>query len=447
MAENKSSIKKVFWDDVYKDVARVQPELAEIINNLSPGKDFPLYLARYGYGEKIVEEGKFFVPIENGLLVPKNKLGIGYTELQNDLSYSGEHIPVGILLKNSCESQFLSNERVIPHALLSEGTMFALWKWLTNNNNFHPGHVFNIFSGAASSFLLPDIKNSDSFRKLRQKFGYSLKPPKSLTEHFEIFKVLNKHSKCDTQWQTILLFFTSNWINKINSNDKKWVHLRCFLYKYVYDGSDFWRNNMFFNHAFSSFKENRKLKLHPYLEDNVKHIIALASGCVAGFGTAINDSAGPFSIIQKAILDIYQLKNYVPTILHPMHLKFNDISSNIYYSLNLPTAIELSLKNRQSITNLEILKEMRLLLMAFRDDLLAGKLRFDNTILFTILKNIDFDFFHTKLDPLEEVLLTEEMPKKDPTLLKCQIKCNNKMFAHTSAFVRGCIKISSTKKE
>jgi hypothetical protein len=444
MAENKSSIKKVYWKDVRNDVARVQPELATIIDNLDPGNDYPLYLAKYCYGDKIIDNGKFFMPTESGLLVPKDGSNVN-RELQADLSYSKTHVPLGILLKNSCETQLVSSQRTIPHVLFHEGSFLALWKWLTDFNNFHPAHIFNVTSGADTTFLLPDIKNSDSFRKLRQAFGYSIKTPKNLLDHSEIFRVINKHSKTDDPWHTSILFFTDNWINKINSTDKKWIYLRCFLYKFAHDKSDYWRNNIFLNHAFSGLKENKKLKLNPYLENIVKHIIMLSTGNVAGFGTVINDSAGPFSLIQKSILEIYQLKNYVPTIMQPMHLEINDPSSCIYYSLNLPTSIEYSIKNRESVTNLEILKELKLLVYAFREEVMAGKLRFNNTLLYNILEQVDFDFFHTKEDPLGEIMLTEEMPKKDSTLLKCMVKCNSRQFAHTSAFVRGCIRISSTK--
>lgn len=444
MAENKSSIKKVYWKDVRNDVLRVQPELAAIIDNLDPGNDYPLYLAKYCYGDKIVEEGKFFVPNTNGLLVPKEKLS-SFDELQNDLSYSSGYIPAGIVLQNSCEAQLISAERIIPHVMFREGTIIALWKWLTEKDNFHPGNPFNIMSGATTTFLLPDIKNSDSFRRLRQAFGYGIKPPKSLLDHSEIFKVINKHTKSDDPWHSTILFLTNNWLTKINGTDKKWIYLRCFLYKLAHDKSDFWRNNIFFNHAFSCFKENKTLKLHPYLEDTVKHIIALATGNLVGFGVAVDNHAGPFSNIQKVILDIYQLKNYVPTIMHPMHLISKTAADCIYYSLNLQTSIQLSLKNRQSTTNLEILKELRLLLLAFCEDVIAGKLRLDNTLLYNILEKTVFEFFHTKEDPLGEIELTENMSKKDPTLLKCMVKCNNKSFAHTSAFVRGCIRLHLEK--
>lgn len=444
MAENKSSIKKVYWKDVRNDVARVQPELAAIIDNLDPGNDYPLYLAEYMYGEKIIESGRFFIPTENGLLVPKDESNTN-KELQKDLSYSKIHSPLGILLKNSCETQLISSQRVIPHVMFQEGAFFALWKWLTDGHNFHPAHIFNVTSGATTAFLLPDIKNSDSFKKIRKSFGYNIKTPKCLLEHGEIFKSINKHIKTENPWHTSILFFSNSWMDKINGTDKKWIYLRCFLYKFAHDKTDYFRNNIFLSHAFSGFKENKNLKLNPFLENIVKHLIMMCTGGVAGFGASINDNAGPFSIIQKAILDIYQLKNYVPTIMQPMQLTINDPTSCIYYSLNLPTSIETSIKNRESITNLEILKELRLLVMAFREEVMAGKLRFNNTLLYSILEKVDFEFFHTKEDPLGEILLSEDMPKRDPSLLKCQIKCNNKLFAHTSAFVRGCIRIASSK--
>ncbi len=41
---------KVYWQDVRERVATVEPVFTSIVDTISPGRDFPLFLAYYPYG-------------------------------------------------------------------------------------------------------------------------------------------------------------------------------------------------------------------------------------------------------------------------------------------------------------------------------------------------------------------------------------------------------------
>ena len=42
----KASIEKICWKDIHDKVTEVNPSLAKIIDDIDPGKEFPLYRAR-----------------------------------------------------------------------------------------------------------------------------------------------------------------------------------------------------------------------------------------------------------------------------------------------------------------------------------------------------------------------------------------------------------------
>lgn len=441
MAENRPAIKKVYWQDIRLDVAKIQPELAQIIDEIDPDKNYPFYLAKYLYGDNIVDDGRFYVPNESGMLVPKDSINPS-NEIHKDFSYCGNLLPAGILLSNSCELTIKDAERISSVLMIKQGGIFALWRWLDKANNFHPWKIFTITAGSRSAFLLPGMRNSDCFLHLRKNFGYHLRRPKNLTDHFEIFKAIIKQTKVKNPWHSSALFFTTNWIEKILSNDPKWLALRCYLLRKNNSSSDYWRNKIFFDHSFSSFKNHKKLKPNPFIEDIVKYLISVSMGAVPAFTVATDEFAGPFALIQKVMLDIYKLEDFIPTIMHPMHFTPLNPIKPVYCSLNFLTAAEFSLTTRESIPNLDSLKEIKLLLSMYEEHVLLGNLRLDSTLTYEIIDKVMYEFFHIKEDSQREILLTSEMPKTDPSLTKSLVQCKNKVFSCNNSFVRGCIRIS-----
>jgi len=48
--DERNGLVKVYWENVRERVALVEPTFAKIVDELAPGKEFPLYLAYYPYG-------------------------------------------------------------------------------------------------------------------------------------------------------------------------------------------------------------------------------------------------------------------------------------------------------------------------------------------------------------------------------------------------------------
>ena len=75
MAENlrhKGIFKEVFWRDARDQVQKVNPDLCKHIDALSPGKNLPLFLASYPFGENILQKGIFQLPNKTGQMVSIN---------------------------------------------------------------------------------------------------------------------------------------------------------------------------------------------------------------------------------------------------------------------------------------------------------------------------------------------------------------------------------------
>ena len=110
---NKPKLEKLYWKDVRDDVAKVNPAFASIVDELDPGKDFPLYLAHYPYGSVIVDEGKFYLPTADGALASMDSLKIPQS-IKDDFEYSGVNIPAGIVLDKSIELSIKYETNVLP---------------------------------------------------------------------------------------------------------------------------------------------------------------------------------------------------------------------------------------------------------------------------------------------------------------------------------------------
>ena len=83
--KHRAKLEKVFFSDVRDELSKIHPTLCKIIDNLSPGKDFPLYKAHYPFGSKIVHAGVFYLPTDEGDVVPIHSSNIPDT-VKNDLS-------------------------------------------------------------------------------------------------------------------------------------------------------------------------------------------------------------------------------------------------------------------------------------------------------------------------------------------------------------------------
>lgn len=436
------TMQKVYWKDVRQDLQKISADFVKLVDEIDPGKDYPLYKASYPYGSLIVRSGVCYYPNKEGKLVTLNDPSLSQ-DIKKDLGYTTGLLPAGAVLQNSIELLTSAKNSIQLQNFVEPGQIFALWYYLGQSPSFHPGKVFNITSGVRSIFFLSQIGDEVYHKHLRKEFKIKKSPVKDLLSQWELFVTLlnNPLAKCD--WHADLLYFSGKWLDKIKNGEKKWIYLSHYLYKAVFDRSDFFRNKIFYDLAFSRIQEERNLRPNPYVADTVKHILTIAMGALPGFAAAINNLKAPIDLLQKIFLDIYGINKYAPTMMIPTFYRPLKTCRPVYYSLALPTTLEFSPNCRKVRSTLDNLREVWHISGIYLEEMQKDYLKIDNTNFAIIAKNTGFSYHHDKFDSEECARLTKELAISDPSLVQCPLGYNNNVFPHASPFFKGCIKIFS----
>jgi hypothetical protein len=440
---NNSRFVTVSWAHIREHIKQIRPKFVEIVDCLSPDSSFNLYTASYPFGTIIGDEKDFYYPQD------KNKL-LTITELSPniiaDLSYAKNSIPMGMVLNNSTELYIENSSVCIPIRFSAPGNFYGLLREFGHQGSFHPSGLMRLSAGARSSFLIPNIGDATKYSNLRRDYKIKKNAPKDLFDHWALLKELHDNIYFNENlWTTTLLFFSEKWVKHIK-NDKAWLELKLFLIE------EEWRKNLFkinqslYEIIFSLTQSKKNLKPNPYLADTARHLLSIAVGSSVGFVPAINEIAGPYKILQSVLLDSYGLK-YAPTIMHPEYFNILQPSghNSIYHSLNHPTKMAFAPKSRQESRMIQDMRELKDITMKFLDVLKDDAAGCKNTIAYNVLNSIDINFYHSKPDVQEELLLSTELPDRDPLLCKNMVNDTNLPFADSGAFIRGCVQIS--KKE
>lgn len=445
LSHQQASLEKVTWSKVRKDVHKVNPELAAIIDEINPGEELPFYRAKYPFGATILDGTTLHLPTDNGAIEPINSLQFT-KNIQEELGYTGG-MPVGLLIKHSIEFCLKPDHGILPWTVMKQGRVFGLWRGLEINPeiSYHNG-IWLTTAGSASSFILPHIGDIASYKKLSKARNLKRFPPRNMQEQCAMLSQMSKHPDFLEKWYTELIFFSNKWF----INHKKMLELINFFQQLAINNSAFWRNKFMFDLIWDSFVKNlykENINIKPYIVDIVKHIITIALGELPGFAAAINDDILPATGFQNDLLDIYNLKNFSSTIMVPKHFDMHDPHAQpVYWSLQLPYYLESMPKPKGSSTLLDNLLQIYDLLEAFTKAAEMGKLSgIVGTPIETCIQKVNFTCFHSDIDSEGHIQHLHKMPKEDPTLLSYPIpghKNHQQGFSDTTPFARGCVRIS-----
>lgn len=437
---------KVYWDDVKKHIAKIEPTFAEIVNELAPDKSFPLYLAYYPYGAIDADTQSSFFPRANGgyyriadVDAPK--------DIVKHLGYSKDHTPLGMVLDKELECFIdLKNEKItIPWHVWGAGKIFPFSRILNKKNDrvYTPNGVLSSTAGSRSAFMLPNIGSAINHSNLQRDFNVQSPPPKSLYEHWNIFKEIVNGEVINSDWRCCIMYFAEKWVEKIH-NDKSWSDLKHYLHELAWYALEYERNRVFYDITFSIIQQNRNLKPNPYLVDTAKHLFAIATGAIPGHAPALNDHA-PLDSIQKAYVESYGLKKYLPTIMKPIHFSFEKSYFPIYYSLQNPSTRVFSPKSREVSSTLFEIRELEHIMKVFIQELSKENVICSDTIIGKIAKGVKFNYFHNKVDRHRIVQPSIDIVTLDNrfNFIHPAYKNSGAVFASDAPFVRGCISIST----
>jgi len=421
-------ISEYCWQDIRKEVMRVKPNLATVIDEFNPDENFTFLRVKYPFASNIYKDGMLHLPLDNGCIAQLTDHRVPRA-LQG---FFGHDIPPGLILEKSVEVYFKTEDRIMPTNFWGPGNTIGLW------GNFDPTpppstrKIWNMNAGARSMFMLPKIADHSAHSRIRRKYGIHAYPPKCLAEHIEIFKHLAVPTSAEDGWYCEVLFFNKIWHK--HHEHISWLKLDRLLLQEAWEQSYNCRNQMYYDMSWEPFLKaatNRRLKPTPYIINTVKHLTAIAEGIFPGFRPACNQElAAPIQKIQECYMYTYQLKHYAPIIMCPHQLSSED-KDPVYYSLSLPTVLNFVPRLRKQIPN--IMNELReiKLLMSILEETLEG------------LQHTKFEYFHSGDDHFGEILPTHALPSTDPHLMHYPKEFGERNFPYNSSFLRGCIRITN----
>lgn len=429
------------WDEARESAKKVNPEFVAMIDELKPDDSCKLYHVKYPYGAQFLQSGEFFLPADNGELVPFVDERIP-ADVKADLSYNLNTNPVSMVLHNSIEMYMTLEDRIIPFSISGPGSIFGLWRVLDRPDHDRLSHasvfMWDMTAGARSIFMLPKISEALAHNKLKQAMRISIDKPRDLLDHWKVFKEIATQPDFPEPWHVEMLFFSKQWFERMF--EAGWIKLHQYFLDKTWRGTEFWRNQFVWNLTFTRIQSMRKIKASSYIADIVKHALAVGTGAVPGFQPALDSSLAPINGLQQAYLDHYELKHYAPIIMVP-HLFSAERSGPVYYSLQFPTALELSPKTSGRSSAISDLYDVRSLVNKYLAQIQHESLNIEATPLFELSRAIEFDYYHSNVELYEGMKTSEQLINDDPAFAQIMEKFPGREFPKNSAFVKGVISV------
>lgn len=441
---NGLNIEQLSLESVCQFLYKTNPELANIISEWDPpGDKFKLYKIKYFYGKKILSHGKLQLPLLDGTTVAYDDV-ITPLSLVQDLSYSS--FPIGIILTNTAEVFVELDSKIISLAVFDQGIPLGLLETLENTKSFCFRNVWTVTAGSRTAFMTPKISDKSLHAKIQREFGCDSPPPRIPSEQFDVFVEIMQRAGDQKNWSVDILFFGSEWFKKDEANIH-WLKFHHYLQSYLLEYSGFSRNKPTFDliwHYFLQALSQKKKRVNASVFEMMKNLITTAIGVSPAFSPAHDNSRAPIDKIQKVYREVYGLQ-YVPTMMVPRHFGFDKMSLPVYFSLKQQNMFELNPKNKESESLITDLVQLQSLLKDFLDMVENGRLKLENTIIESMIKATNFDFYHINSNEYRNIKNTKELPKTDALLVAQVGGVNHFDFAYTSSFFRSCVQIHKKK--
>ncbi|MBN2689071.1 MAG: hypothetical protein JXR42_00450 [Gammaproteobacteria bacterium] len=428
-------LQECLWQDVRDDLHKVNPELAKIIDKISPDSSLPLIKVKYNYGDLLFKDGDFC------LLDDIKQANCSESECNKILNYFGyAELPFTLILNKASEVFFETDDRVIPVVVLPAGSPIGLFELLNTFAGRKSYPYWSASAGSRSTFMLPKINNEINHKRLIRKFKINEPKPSDLASQWSVFREIARSKNCNSDWNMDVLFFTKPWIEKLQDQSDDWLRLRSYLFEKAWSFSDLQLNQTFATiwQRFSLLINKHRFKPRVYITDTLRHLFFLAYGAIPAFTPVTSDELLPTASLKQAYVDVYQLKDYAPTIFSAINI--SPSNPVVYYSLGYPTLIDGNpdvVKSRNSIADLREIKLLmeRMLRYCAEDKISLQRFK-------EIISNFKFDYWHGSLDEYDEINNAELLPHEDSRFIERVNYPNNREFCSSGAFLNSCIRIS-----
>lgn len=437
---NELNIKELTWGQAKGLIKNVNPELAKIIDKISPGQQFKLLRATYRFGDPLLKNTKLHFPLKKPGAIAIDHPSIPHY-LKESYGYNHGANPVSILLNKSAELFITQDQRIIPFALAKPGSITGAWRILDEDVSHAPAtYLWSMTAGARSLFMLPKISKQTAHQRLKKHFQINIDKPANLQDHWSIFKELSNSLRFPDDWQLDILYFNHEWFKFLN--DPMWQPFHYYLLKSLWRTSGYWRNQFTWDSLFSNIRLRKQLVPSPQVTELTKHILMIGVGAIPGFEPAINDNCAPVKTLQKIYSDIYKLEKYAPCIMQPGYFSMHKKSQPIYYSLQVPTALEYSPKSSKHSTSLSDLYDIENLFKKYMVSLSAETSTLASTPMANLVEQVRYNFYHTNTGFYKNILPCRLIANEDSRFLQNWHHSINHSFAQNSHFFNGCVSIS-----
>jgi hypothetical protein len=425
------------WDEIRAKVKKSTPQLASIFDEINPDSKFKFIVVNYPFGSKVIEAGVVNVPDKNGNLVPITHPDIDKT-LKNELSYCS--VPFGFIQEKCVEVYRELPNRIFSVGLTSVGSgiEMGIWEYFGDFG----GYIVN--SGARSLYMVPSISDAGFHNRINHHFDLSMIAPVNVIEHGNIFREVANSEYFEEDWTCQMIFLGKAFSEHLDKKSIGFLQLKEHIVRKGWNHSSIGRSRYTIDldwHMMMQSLEETHQRINPYVIDTMRHFISLLCSQLCGNKPAIDDSVAPIKNLQRAWIEHYRLKDYVPTIMQPASYNFNK-GDAIYYSLRNPSLLIFAPSSRNISTNIDDMRDLIKLVEQIKLKSFLG-IKVNGVAFKQILEKTEFSFFHEPRYVYgKKIKPTTDMAKEDPNLTFMQEPNGDRVFAHNGPFCRGCIRIS-----
>jgi len=446
--DERNGIVKTYWLNIRDRVLAVEPEFARLVDELDLDKSYPFYLVYFPYGHLKGDTESSFIPRSDGSYYRLNDPQAP-SDIVKNLGYGMNHAPLGMVLEK-CFEFFIDMEDqkiTLPDKIYRPGSFSSFTRNLKNSLlpfSFTSNKIHSTASGVRSTFILPNVGCFTNHKNLKRDLNINSPTPKFLYEHWKIFGEIANSQIVNSDWRACMVYFSKKFVDRLN-DDESWMKLNNYLTLTCLRSLNYDLVKNYHEFIYSVIQRKKNLKPNPYLMDTVEHLFAITFGVIPAYSIALNNEYLPLNIIQKAYIEGYGLKNYIPTVMQPAYFDIEENNYPVYYSLQYPSTISFSPKSRKISSKLYEMREIEHIVKTFLLEITAKNFKYSDALLHYIGKKIEFNYFHSERDQHNTVKHTSELPKFDPRVLEIDpvLKVEGSVFSVDSPFMRGCISINT----
>jgi hypothetical protein len=437
------NIEELTWDDTYILIKNVLPGLSKILESFD-NDEFKFYKARYSFGERILHDQQCYLSNVNGESISFND-EILPDNLKCDLSYNKDtEDPLGLVLSKKSELYMETGSRIMSHAIANPGYLFGVPRAIEPMEMpilSHTGLNWNLNAGARSVFFLTKISAKLKHEKLIKTLKLKSEAPENVEMEWSVFKEIAKN--INSRWCCEVLFFPRGFINRLKQMES--FQLSNYFMRLHRSNYNIWHNTaLIWNAVFSEIEQKKHLTHYSmYSIFNARQLFLIAANSAIGFKPIASDASVPYLEIKDLYNEVYGLREDKQSDIM-MESANLDLSKNdaIYYSINNPMLAEYNPDTFKGKSLIALLDEIYSIVNAYQTTILADHIQVES--LYKVANTTTFTFFHsnTNEDTYPHINNVETLAKEDArfTVSKQQ------QFPITSAFFKGCIRISREVK-